>query len=116
MCSILKSHHSYVMSQYPIFLVSHEDLSESSKMAESTELMSSSKTLPILEYREELIKAVEESQCVVITGETGCGKTTQLPQYLREAGFDKNGVIGVTQPRRVAAISVAHRVAHETGH
>ena len=84
-------------------------------MADSTGIHPSSKTLPILEYRDELIKAVRETRCVVITGETGCGKTTQLPQYLREAGFDKDGVIGVTQPRRVAAISVAHRVAIETG-
>ena len=71
------------------------------------------KTLPIQEYREDLIKAVEKSQCVVITGETGCGKTTQFPQYLYDAGFAKEGRIGVTQPRRVAAISVAHRVSYE---
>lgn len=76
--------------------------------------LSSSKHLPILDYRKEMIKAVEAAQCVVITGETGCGKTTQFPQYLRKAGFAKDGVIGVTQPRRVAAISVAHRVAYET--
>ena len=76
--------------------------------------LSSSKHLPILDYRKELIEAAEAAQCVVITGETGCGKTTQFPQYLRKAGFAKDGIIGVTQPRRVAAISVAHRVAFET--
>ncbi|XP_064394923.1 probable ATP-dependent RNA helicase DHX40 [Halichondria panicea] len=75
----------------------------------------SSRKLPIQDYRDELIKAVEKSQCVVITGETGCGKTTQLPQYLKEAGLARHGIIGVTQPRRVAAISVAHRVAEEVG-
>lgn len=47
--------------------------------------------------------------------ETGAGKTTQLPQYLHEAGYSKLGRIGCTQPRRVAAMSVAARVAHEMG-
>lgn len=70
--------------------------------------------LPIQQYKKELIDAVKSFRCVVITGETGCGKTTQLPQYLRETGFANEGVIGVTQPRRVAAISVARRVAYET--
>ena len=74
-----------------------------------------SRNLPIHEYQQELIRAVKDSQCIVITGETGCGKTTQFPQFLHNAGFNRDGVIGVTQPRRVAAISVAHRVSHEMG-
>ena len=69
--------------------------------------------LPIHSYRAELLDAVEKSQCVVITGETGCGKTTQFPQFLHQAGYSKDAMIGVTQPRRVAAISVAHRVSFE---
>ena len=69
--------------------------------------------LPISKYEEELVKAVSENRCVIITGETGCGKTTQLPQFLHHAGFTKQGIIGVTQPRRMAAISVAHRVSRE---
>ncbi len=71
------------------------------------------KKLPIHAYRHELLEAVKGSLCVVITGETGCGKTTQLPQFLHEAGYTREGMIGVSQPRRVAAISVAHRVAYE---
>ena len=67
--------------------------------------------LPIHSYRAELVDAVKSSRCVVVTGETGCGKTTQLPQFLRQAGEDS--AIAVTQPRRVAAISVARRVAEE---
>jgi HrpA-like RNA helicase len=54
-------------------------------------------------------------QILIVVGETGSGKTTQLPQYLHEAGYTKRGKIGVTQPRRVAAMSVAKRVADEMG-
>jgi pre-mRNA-splicing factor ATP-dependent RNA helicase DHX38/PRP16 len=65
--------------------------------------------------RDELIEIVRENQIVVIVGETGSGKTTQLTQYLHEAGFSEFGMIGCTQPRRVAAMSVAKRVAEEVG-
>ena len=72
--------------------------------------------LPIHRHRKELVKTVRSSQCVVVTGETGCGKTTQLPQFLRQAGLaTEDAAIAVTQPRRVAAISVARRVAEEAG-
>ncbi|KAF9154178.1 hypothetical protein BGX20_004738 [Mortierella sp. AD010] len=73
-------------------------------------------SLPIYQYRQELLDAIEEHQVLVIVGETGSGKTTQLPQYLYEAGYTKGGKkIGCTQPRRVAAMSVAARVAEEMG-
>ncbi len=54
-------------------------------------------------------------QILIIVAETGAGKTTQVPQYLHEAGYSKLGKIGCTQPRRVAAMSVSARVAHEMG-
>lgn len=74
------------------------------------------KTLPIYQYRTEFLAALETHQILVIVGETGSGKTTQLPQYLHEAGYTKNGMkVGCTQPRRVAAMSVAARVADEVG-
>lgn len=74
------------------------------------------KSLPIFKYRDEFIAAIEQYQILVLVGETGSGKTTQLPQYLHEAGFTKDGLkIGCTQPRRVAAMSVAARVAEEMG-
>ncbi|KAM9811375.1 putative ATP-dependent RNA helicase DHX40 isoform 1-T1 [Syngnathus typhle] len=72
-----------------------------------------SKQLPIYKHKAKLVQAVKESTFLVVTGETGSGKTTQLPQYLYQAGFCKNGNICITQPRRVAAITVAQRVAHE---
>ncbi|KAL7622793.1 hypothetical protein AAE478_006472 [Parahypoxylon ruwenzoriense] len=74
------------------------------------------KSLPIYKYRDEFIAAIEQYQILVLVGETGSGKTTQLPQYLHEAGYTKNGLkVGCTQPRRVAAMSVAARVAEEMG-
>lgn len=74
------------------------------------------KTLPVYQYREQFLQAVAEYQILIIVGETGSGKTTQLPQYLYEAGYCKNGMkVGCTQPRRVAAMSVAARVAEEIG-
>ncbi|KAI3326148.1 P-loop containing nucleoside triphosphate hydrolase protein [Xylariaceae sp. AK1471] len=74
------------------------------------------KSLPIYKYRDEFIAAIEQHQILVLVGETGSGKTTQLPQYLHEAGYTKDGLkVGCTQPRRVAAMSVAARVAEEMG-
>ncbi|KAI5464935.1 P-loop containing nucleoside triphosphate hydrolase protein [Mariannaea sp. PMI_226] len=72
-------------------------------------------SLPVFAFRSQLIKAVQENQILIVVGETGSGKTTQLTQYLAEAGFANDGMIGCTQPRRVAAMSVAKRVAEEVG-
>lgn len=72
-------------------------------------------SLPIWQYRQAIVDAVEQNQVLVVIGETGSGKTTQMTQYLAEAGFTDRGRIGCTQPRRVAAMSVAKRVAEETG-
>nr|CAB3482705.1 unnamed protein product [Digitaria exilis] len=79
------------------------------------ELQDERKTLPIYKFRDELLKAVEEYQVIVIVGETGSGKTTQIPQYLHEAGYTAKGKVACTQPRRVAAMSVAARVSQEMG-
>ncbi|CAG9839038.1 unnamed protein product [Diabrotica balteata] len=74
------------------------------------------KSLPIYPFKDDLIQAIREHQVLIIEGETGSGKTTQIPQYLYEAGFTEDGKkIGCTQPRRVAAMSVAARVAQEMG-
>lgn len=71
--------------------------------------------LPVSARREEILKLIAENQVVVITGETGSGKTTQLPKMCLELGRGVNGLIGHTQPRRIAARSVANRIAEELG-
>jgi len=72
-------------------------------------------SLPIFRLKPELMRAIYENQVLVVIGETGSGKTTQMTQYMSELGLTKRGLIGCTQPRRVAAVSVAKRVAEEFG-
>ncbi|XP_047535072.1 pre-mRNA-splicing factor ATP-dependent RNA helicase PRP16 [Vanessa atalanta] len=71
--------------------------------------------LPVFAVREELMQVIRENSVIIIVGETGSGKTTQLTQYLHEEGYSARGAIGCTQPRRVAAMSVAKRVSDEMG-
>lgn len=74
------------------------------------------KSLPIASVEKRLIEEVQKNDILIIVGETGSGKTTQIPQFLFHAGFCHDGkVVGITQPRRVAAITVAKRVAEECG-
>src|SRR5690625_3888763 len=69
--------------------------------------------LPITERREEIVRLIRENPVVVIAGETGSGKTTQIPKMCIEAGLGIAGKIACTQPRRVAALSVSQRIAEE---
>lgn len=94
--------------------------SEHMKKSEGASNFSQSKTLreqreflPAFAVREDLLRVIRDNQVVIVVGETGSGKTTQLTQFLYEDGYGKSGMIGCTQPRRVAAMSVAKRVAEE---
>lgn len=69
--------------------------------------------LPAFAVREELMRVIRDNQVIIVVGQTGSGKTTQLTQFLHEEGYGKQGMIGCTQPRRVAAMSVAKRVSEE---
>lgn len=75
--------------------------------------------LPVDAHRQHVVSVVRSSRVVVIAGETGCGKTTRIPRFLLEdhvlGGEGAECNVLVTQPRRISAVSVAHRVAHEMG-
>ena len=77
------------------------------------------RNLPIYAFREQLVRAVmsQSSKVFILVGETGSGKSTQLPQYICDAGLARrwSGAVACTQPRRVAALTVARRVAEERG-
>lgn len=83
------------------------DFSKSKTLREQREY------LPAFAVREELMRVIGDNQVVIVVGQTGSGKTTQLTQFLYEEGYSKFGMIGCTQPRRVAAMSVAKRVSEE---
>uniref|UniRef100_A0A182SKM9 RNA helicase n=1 Tax=Anopheles maculatus TaxID=74869 RepID=A0A182SKM9_9DIPT len=69
--------------------------------------------LPILGEEQVIMETISENKITILAGETGSGKTTQIPQFLYEAGYAERGLIGITEPRRVAAVSMSKRVAME---
>ncbi|MDR1446180.1 MAG: ATP-dependent RNA helicase [Treponema sp.] len=71
--------------------------------------------LPVYRHKDIILRALEENQALVVESPTGSGKTTQLPVILLEAGYSKNGIIGVTQPRRIAAVSVSEFISRQLG-
>lgn len=79
-----------------------------------SELEKTRRRLPIFGHRAKLVSAIAQHQVVILVGETGSGKTTQIPQYIYESDR-ANARIAITQPRRVAAITVAQRVCEEVG-
>lgn len=89
----------------------YEDFRQKEKFAKTLKIQSERAGLPIAQYRQEIIDAVRNHQITLVAGDTGCGKSTQVCQYLLSGGMRK---IGCTQPRRIAAMSLCKRVAFET--
>ncbi|XP_050561836.1 probable ATP-dependent RNA helicase DHX34 isoform X2 [Spodoptera frugiperda] len=86
------------------------DFKNKEKFEKLRKLRQAQKDLPVAKYRNEIVAAVKNERVVVVAGDTGCGKSTQVPQYLHEAGFES---IACTQPRRIACVSLSKRVAYE---
>lgn len=84
-----------------------------SNFSQSKTLREQREFLPAFAVREDLLRVIRDNQVIIVVGETGSGKTTQLTQFLYEDGYGSRGMIGCTQPRRVAAMSVAKRVSEE---
>ncbi|PLW30386.1 hypothetical protein PCASD_21279 [Puccinia coronata f. sp. avenae] len=104
------SHSARKESQFASHLKKSESVSH---FAKSKSLKQQRQYLPAFACRERLLKQIRENQVTIVIGETGSGKTTQLGQFLHEEGYTNYGIIGCTQPRRVAAMSVAKRVSEE---
>ncbi|KAL9926104.1 ATP-dependent RNA helicase DHX33 isoform X1 [Glossina fuscipes] len=83
------------------------------KLSPKSRIEEQRQALPVARVRKNLMQEVYRSDTLLIMGETGSGKTTQIPQFLLASGYGNKGVIAVTQPRRVAAITVARRVSQE---
>jgi HrpA-like RNA helicase len=93
-----------------------EEYDQSYLIEQKQKLMGFRKNLPIYSGRSKIIEYIRKNEVTIIVGETGSGKTTQIPQYLLEDKFIQgNRAIAVTQPRKVAAVSLAGRVAQEAG-
>lgn len=87
------------------------DFNQKEKFKRIHKLRQDQNNLPIANHRQEILDKLKIHQVILVAGDTGCGKSTQIPRYLLEAGFDK---IACTQPRRIACISLAKRVSFET--
>jgi pre-mRNA-splicing factor ATP-dependent RNA helicase DHX38/PRP16 len=97
-------------SKFAVHLKSNEGQSAFSR---GKTLREQREFLPAFAVREDLLRVIRDNQVTIVVGQTGSGKTTQLTQFLYEDGYGKTGLIGCTQPRRVAAMSVAKRVSEE---
>jgi ATP-dependent RNA helicase DHX37/DHR1 len=90
------------------------------RVQRTEELQQARNELPIIQREQEIMEAIHNNSAVIVKGDTGSGKTTQVPQFLYESGYGSPdgptpGMIGITQPRRVAAVSMAKRVGDELG-
>ncbi|XP_053908950.1 probable ATP-dependent RNA helicase DHX34 [Cuculus canorus] len=87
------------------------DFTQKRSFAKLAKLQRERSALPIAQYRDRILRCVAQNQVVVIAGDTGCGKSTQVPQFLLAAGY---GHVACSQPRRIACVSLAKRVAFES--
>lgn len=97
--------------QFQLILSTYINFLQKEKFSKLRKLRESQANLPIAEYKETILETLSDNQVVIIAGDTGCGKSTQVPQYLMDAGYTN---IACTQPRRIACISLANRVSYET--
>ncbi|KAF1614038.1 UNVERIFIED_CONTAM: putative ATP-dependent RNA helicase DHX34, partial [Eudyptes pachyrhynchus] len=101
------------LSEFRAALLHYLDFTQKQSFAKLAKLQRERAALPISQYRDRLLRAVAQNQVVVIAGDTGCGKSTQVPQFLLAAGYSH---VACTQPRRIACISLAKRVGFESLH
>ncbi|KAK6188313.1 hypothetical protein SNE40_004514 [Patella caerulea] len=99
------------VQQFKSILVHYLDFQQKQKLNKLKKIRRDQENLPIYQFRQMIVQMIKRHQIVIVAGDTGCGKSTQVPQYLLHAGFTK---IACTQPRRIACISLSKRVGYET--
>ncbi|XP_027848814.2 probable ATP-dependent RNA helicase DHX34 [Aphis gossypii] len=99
------------ISKFRQLVLMYMDFKQKEKFNKLRKLRETQQNLPVYQFKDEIIEAVKNHRVVIIAGDTGCGKSTQIPQYLSNAGFKR---IACTQPRRIACISLSKRVAYES--
>lgn len=99
------------LQEFLNILLIFTDFYEKRKAKKLEKLLQFQKNLPIYEYKEEILNQIKSNSVILIAGDTGCGKSTQVPQYLLQNGFEK---ICCTQPRRIACIALCNRLSVET--
>ncbi|XP_045216497.2 probable ATP-dependent RNA helicase DHX34 [Mercenaria mercenaria] len=99
------------VKEFKNILMHYLDFQQKQKLAKLKKVKTDQENLPIFQYKSDIVQLVRDNQVVIVAGDTGCGKSTQVPQYLLQAGFEK---IACTQPRRIACVSLSKRVGFET--
>ncbi|KAH8373855.1 hypothetical protein KR200_009977 [Drosophila serrata] len=99
-----------MQEQFRHLLLVYLDFRQKEKFQRIRKLRQAQRNLPIARFRSDLREALDESRVVIVAGDTGCGKSTQVPQFLYDFGYRS---IACTQPRRLACVSLSKRVAHE---
>lgn len=97
--------------EFKMILLLYMDFAQKQKFNMLKKIRDAQRNLPIAQYKNEILKVVDKNTVTILAGDTGCGKSTQIPQYLLGAGYTN---IACTQPRRIACISLSKRVAYET--
>ncbi|XP_053949579.1 probable ATP-dependent RNA helicase DHX34 [Anastrepha ludens] len=96
--------------QFMEIVLTYLDFKQKEKFSKIKQLRKAQKSLPIAHFKQKIQEELKQTRVVIIAGDTGCGKSTQVPQYLYEFGYRS---IACTQPRRLACVSLSKRVAHE---
>ncbi|KAK7573392.1 hypothetical protein V9T40_010583 [Parthenolecanium corni] len=99
------------LSKFPFLVALYLNFKQKEKLSSLKKIRSSQQSLPVFQYKDEILQTVQNEQVIIVAGDTGCGKSTQIPQFLWQAGYHR---IACTQPRRIACVSLSKRVARET--
>ncbi|KAH8274879.1 hypothetical protein KR044_002300 [Drosophila immigrans] len=102
--------HDELQAQFQQLVLIYLDFKQKEKFTRIKKLRQAQRNLPIARFKQQLRSALDATRVLIVAGDTGCGKSTQVPQYLHEFGYRS---IACTQPRRLACVSLSKRVAHE---